>query len=191
MNSDNYFYFELKNDVERKIIERELPFNTNIMTMFKELTIEQKTFYLEHPTASILEVKNCELIVPPAPTLEEVKQNKIYDIEEYDISSNVNGFYLNDNLVWLDKATRVGLVNTLNSAELIGRTEVNIWFSGMYVTLPIVQARQLLATLEIYATDCYNTTEQHKVNVNNLETIEAVDAYDHTANYPERPVFNL
>lgn len=190
MNEENYFYFEMKNGIEKRIVEREIPFNTSIMTMFKELTNEQKSFYISNPAANMFEVKNCKLN-RPTDTLEAHKSNKINEIEMYDISDNVNGFYLNNNLVWLDKATRVGLVNTLNSAELVGRTEINIWFSGVYVTLPITQARQLLARLELYATDCYNTTEQHKVNVNNLETIEAVDAYDHTANYPGRLVFNL
>lgn len=190
MNQNNYFYFETKNGIEKKIIERTIPFNTNIMLMFKELTDKQKSFYFENPGASVMEVKNCELYTPED-TLEMHKINKIVEIEMYDVSDNVNGFYLNNNLVWLDKSTRVGLVNTLNSAEIIGRTEVNIWFSGMYITLPIEQARLLLATLEIYATDCYNTTEQHKVNVNNLDTIAAVDEYDYTTNYPEKPVFNL
>lgn len=130
-------------------------------------------------------------VVEPVDDLEYHKRQKIHDIEVYDISENVNGFFLGDTLLWLDKDTRTGLVNTLNSAAIVGREQVNIWFSGLYITLHIDEARQLLAALEIYATDCYNVTAMHKVQVNALETIEEVDNFDVTADYPERLVFNM
>ena len=130
-------------------------------------------------------------LVQPEDSLEYHKRLKIREIDVYDISENVNGFFLGDNLLWLDKDTRTGLVNTLNSAAIVGREQVNIWFSGLYITLHIDEARQLLAALEIYATDCYNVTAQHKVQVNNFETIEEVDGFDVTADYPERLVFNI
>lgn len=130
-------------------------------------------------------------IVSTDDTLEAHKRNKLREIDVYDISENVNGFFLGDTLLWLDKDTRTGLVNTLNSAVIVGRENVNIWFSGLYITLNIDEARQMLAALEIYATDCYNVTAQHKVQVNALETIEEVDAFDVSADYPQRPVFNI
>lgn len=130
-------------------------------------------------------------VVEPVDNLESHKRQKIHEIEVYDISESVNGFFLGDTLLWLDKDTRTGLVNTLNSAAIVGREQVNIWFSGLYITLNIEEARQLLAALEIYATDCYNVTAMHKVQVNELETIEEVDNFDVTADYPERLVFTL
>lgn len=132
-----------------------------------------------------------DAVVDPVDDLEYHKRMKIHDIEVYDISENVNGFFLGDTLLWLDKDTRTGLVNTLNSAAIVGREQVNIWFSGLYITLHIDEARQLLAALEIYATDCYNVTAMHKVQVNALDTIEEVDNFDVTADYPERLAFNL
>ena len=131
-----------------------------------------------------------DAVVDPVDDLEYHKRQKIHEIEVYDISENVNGFFLGDTLLWLDKDTRTGLVNTLNSAAIVGREQVNIWFSGLYITLQIDEARQLLAALEIYATDCYNVTALHKVQVNELETIEDVDSFDVTADYPERLHFN-
>lgn len=125
-----------------------------------------------------------------ADNLETHKKEKLREIDVYDTSSNVNGFFYNGNLLWLDKDTRTGLVNTLNSADIVGREHINIWFSGLYITLDTVTARQMLAALEIYATDCYNVTAQHKVAVNALNTIEDVDAFDITADYPQRLVFN-
>lgn len=132
-----------------------------------------------------------DTVVEPVDDLEYHKRQKIHEIEVYDISENVNGFFLGDTLLWLDKDTRTGLVNTLNSAAIVGREQVNIWFSGLYITLHIDEARQLLAALEIYATDCYNVTAMHKVQVNALETIEEVDNFDVTTDYPERLIFNI
>ena len=296
-----YYYFKKRNGIRISIMDFPYEVNTNLNPSFEAFTQKQVDFYLEHPTASVMEVYNCELIppyVPPVKPLEEIKaeakaeldkcsretlgkavdvlgfcdaiagtvysnsrgiesiytdseifstadefltkgkllrdgvkfafeeidyaeteeevneimdytkdyfdfviqpvddlekhkRDKIREIEVYDISENVNGFFFNGALLWLDKDTRTGLVNTLNSAVIVGREVINIWFSGMYITLHIEEARQMLAALEIYATDCYNVTAQHKVDVMALETIEAVDAYDVTAGYPQRPEFNM
>lgn len=130
-------------------------------------------------------------VVDTDDTLETHKRNKLREIDVYDISENVNGFFLGDTLLWLDKDTRTGLVNTLNSAVIVGRENVNIWFSGLYITLHIEEARQMLAALEIYATDCYNVTAMHKMQVNAMDDIESVDSFDVTADYPQRLVFNI
>lgn len=123
--------------------------------------------------------------------LESHKRAKLREIDCYDVSEYVNGFFLNGTLMWLDKASRSGLVNTLHSSTLAGRETINIWFKGIYIALPINQAEQLLASLELYATDCYNVTAQHKVIVSELQTIEEVDKFDVTLGYPNRLEFNL
>ena len=136
--------------------------------------------------------------VPNEPTQEEqepvdelalAKAAKIRNIDAYDMSPNVNGFRLNGNLMWLDRETRASLRNTIESASLLGRTELDIWFGDVYITLPLNDARMMLAALEMYATDCYNVTSQHRVQVRALETVEAVEAFDVTAGYPQMPEF--
>ena len=49
--------------------------------------------------------------------LEAVKNRKLAEIDEYDTSDNVNVLYLNGMKVWLDKDTRVGLMNSTNIAK--------------------------------------------------------------------------
>ena len=71
----------------------------------------------------------------------------------------------------------------------MGRNELNIWYNELNITLNIEQAEYLLAALEVYATDCYNVTAQHKVFVNSLETVEEVLEFDVTQDYPERLSF--
>ena len=119
------------------------------------------------------------------------KRVKIAEIMAYDISDNVNVFELNGMTAWLDKATRVGLQNSLHIEQQAGRTETALYLNGVELVLPITTALELLDTLELYALDCYRTTEAHKAAVNASDNIEYVNGYDITADYPEHPVFNI
>ena len=48
------------------------------------------------------------------------KKAKIAEISAYDTSDKVNGFILNGQIVWLDKATRVGLMNSTTIERDLG-----------------------------------------------------------------------
>ena len=56
-----------------------------------------------------------------ADVLNSAKASVLADIEAYDTSSAVNGFILNGQRVWLDKATRVGLMNSTTIAKAMGQ----------------------------------------------------------------------
>lgn len=190
-----HHYFVLKSKKEQipiKIQTTGREINTDIMWAYVEFTPYQYEYYEEHPNAPLWELWNCENAQEEHErTIEEARNDKIIEIINYDTSDNVNGFFLGEHLVWLDKESRSCLMNTLNSADIIGREQINIWFSGMYVPLTISTARQMLAALEIYATDCYNVTETHKVQVSQMEDISEIEEFDITADYPQRLVFNI
>lgn len=123
-------------------------------------------------------------------SVEKHRTRKLIDIDVYDNSDHVNGFYYNGMFMWLDKSTRVGLVNTLNSADELGRETVNIWYNNQVcLELDVESARMLLAAIELYATDCYNVTASHKKSVSEMDNIEEIDAFDITAGYP--PMLHL
>lgn len=124
--------------------------------------------------------------VVPEPTLDEIKKRKIDEITAHDTSSAVNSFMLDGESVWLDKDTRVGLMNSTNIQKASGQLTTTLWFGGKSYTLPCDTAIQMLSALELYALKCYNVTAQHKVNVEALETKEEVEAYDYTTEYPEK-----
>lgn len=132
-----------------------------------------------------------EPVEPEPTTIEGRKILKQMQIDEYDQSSNVNGFYLGGQLMWLDRETRASLRNTIESFSLIGRSELDIWYGTTRITLDLNTARQLLAILEVYATDCYNVTIQHKIAVENMTDIDDVINFDITADYPAMPNFPL
>ena len=119
------------------------------------------------------------------------KQHKINDIIKYDSSSEVNGFYLNDELVWLSKDMRVGLVNSTTIEKNAGIQETTLWFNGHSLVISVDKVLEILAALEIYAKKCYNKTQEHIAEVNYLEDVKGVDSYDYTVGYPEKLHFNV
>lgn len=107
------------------------------------------------------------------------------EIEKLDTSSAVNGFMLNGQRVWLDKATRVGLMNSTSIAKAMGQPTTTLWLGDMKLVVECDKAIQLLSALEMYALECFNVTAAHKKAVAELNTVESVLAYDYTAGYPE------
>ena len=119
-------------------------------------------------------------------TLEEAKEMLLAEIDAYDKSSAVNGFALNGAVVWLDKATRVGLMNSTSIAKGMGQATTTLWFGGMKIVVNCDKAIGLLSALEMYALDCFNVTAAHKKAVAELNTVEEVLGYDYTKGYPEQ-----
>lgn len=118
-------------------------------------------------------------------TIEKAKEKLIAEITAYDTSSSVNGFMLNGLLVWLDKATRVGLMNSTTIAKAAGQETTTLWLGGLKLVVDCDKAIRLLSALEMYALECFNVTASHKQAVSQLTTIEEVEAYDYKAGYPK------
>ena len=117
--------------------------------------------------------------------LKQAKVDKIAEIAAYDTSDKVNGFILNGLLVWLDKATRVGLMNSTTIAKAAGKQTTTLWLGGLKLVVDCDKAIQLLSALEMYALDCFNVTASHKQAVSELTTIEEVEAYNYKSGYPK------
>ena len=118
--------------------------------------------------------------------LKQAKVEKIAEITAYDTSDKVNGFVLNGLLVWLDKATRVGLMNSTTIAKAAGQQTTTLWLGDVKLEVDCDKAIQLLSALEMYALECFNVTAAHKAAVTDLKTIKEVEAFDVTADYPKQ-----
>ena len=123
--------------------------------------------------------------------LKQAKVNKIAEIAAYDTSDKVNGFILNGQIVWLDKATRVGLMNSTTIERDLGQETTELWLGEHNLIIKCDLAIQLLQQLEVYALKCFNVTATHKKEVNNLSTIEEINSYDITKDYPDKLVINI
>ena len=130
---------------------------------------------------------------PPSyePTLGEVMERKIEEINEYDVSENVNSFTLNGVQGWIDRNTRVALLHAVDVVEQNGGTNYTVWFNEAPMELPISVIKQFLNALEMYAISAFNVTNRHIMRVRQLETIEEVESYDYTRGYPEKVVVDI
>lgn len=123
--------------------------------------------------------------------IESWKRIRAAQIQGYDSSQYVNSFYLGPTPMWLDKATRVGLVNSLNAEKAAGRTHTALWAGTTKIELPIDVGLNLLNELELYALDCFGVTASHLSAIETSQSIEELRAFDITADYPAPPKFEL
>lgn len=116
-----------------------------------------------------------------------VKESLIKQIIAYDVSDNVNIFYLQGNAMWLSDVKRTSLIKSTNIRKLQGVTTTVLWDdNNNKYDIPVDMAISMLNTLEMYALDCYNQTAQHKKNVEELTTLEEALTYDYTTGYPQK-----
>lgn len=160
------------------------------------LSSEQITFHEENPIASVKEVWDMELTPPYVRTLEDAKNEKIQEINDYDISDVVNGFDIerNEEIIassWLTPTERANYRSSIDAAELVGLTELSLYIGEMPATLPVQTAKLMLAQIQLYADQCFIVTKQHIASVEALDSIADVDAYDVSVGYPDRLVFTL
>ena len=131
--------------------------------------------------------------VEPAPTpeqlLERAKATKIAELEVYDQSDAVDSFTINGQSMWLTVEERQQIATQISANEAVGRDNMTRWFGGHSFTFPLATWKQMLVALEVYAGDAINVTEAHKAAIEALATIEDVEAYDFTANYPTKLSF--
>lgn len=157
------------------------------------VTIGNSTVW--NPTEDQLIEAGYREYVKPEPTLEElivkVKAEKIAAIEEYDVSSDVNEFTLNGVAMWCNDAERTKLAKRFDTDEEDGFSTTKLIYDNVVYVLPIAQARVMLHSLESYARDCFDKTNEHKLNVANLTTLEEIENYDYTKGYPTKLVFNI
>lgn len=121
-----------------------------------------------------------------AAVLEAAKTLMLAYITAYDSSTAVNAFELNGMQVWLDKATRVGLMNSTTIAKSMGQETTTLWLGSYQLEVDCDKAIQLLSALEMYALECFNVTAAHKKAVSSIESIEDILTYDYTAGYPDK-----
>ena len=155
--------------------------------------IDEHTVFSGIPTEELLIEWGFEPYTPPVPerTLEVAKSEKIAEITAYDTSEAVNSFTLGNATMWISRDDRISLMNSTTILKNAGEEETTLWYGGQKYTLPCDTLIQMLSALEVYALQCYDVTEEHKAAVNALTTIEEVDAYDYTTDYPEKLSFSV
>lgn len=117
--------------------------------------------------------------------VEAWKSIRKIQVQGYDNSEKVNIFYFDGFALWLDKATRVGLVNSITIEKKAKRNSTCLWFGSYNVQVNVDVALDILSQLELYAHECYNVTALHLVQIDKCDTVEKLMAFDIGADYPE------
>lgn len=121
--------------------------------------------------------------------IEELREKKIEEIEEYDKSEEVNSFTYNGINGWIDSPTRTAYSASIQNAELLGETSIDLLFSNTVLTLDIETAKVVLAKISRYADKCWMVTQKHLSEVKSFKTSKGITDFDVTKDYPEKLVF--
>lgn len=160
LDIEKYYYFKIRNGSPYDIKESIIHINTAINRLYQEMTTEQKEFYLENPTATVMEVWNCELTppyVPPTPDVQEYAEQKVKDLKEACYGSIT--------------------ITSLEFAMAIDKVE-NITASSYY---DITTARQVLTDFRNQSKHAMQVFDTYSVQIEAASTIEAVDTLYNTA----------
>ncbi len=122
-------------------------------------------------------------------TLQWMKEQMKRTIIRFDASSSINNFTVGGVNMWLDKITRTGLLLRFQAEKAVGKIETVLWHEDMQFSLPIDNAIQMLYAIELYASATYNKTAEHLANINKLESVDALIAYDYKVGYPTQLEF--
>lgn len=175
-NSDNEKY--------QSITERLVLPSNDIVGFLEAVSSEHLAMATNEEVLSIMKYFHAE------GNLSDWKALRKKQIQGYDCSNNVNIFYFNDIAIWLDKATRVGLANSINIEKNAGRDVTSLWFETHNIVVNVDIALSILAQVELYALDCYNITAQHQLSITEAESIDFLRDFIISAGYPKQLRFS-
>ena len=155
------------------------------------LSEEQAQFHEEHPGVSVKEVLDMELIpiLVPEPTLEDVKNEKLEQLYEYDSSNSVNSFIVNGIEGWFTAAERANFRASIDSANLLNIDTLSFFVGDLEITISTELAATFLAQIQHYADECFMVTKRHEIAIKALNTIEEITNYNFGDGYPSKLVF--
>ena len=122
---------------------------------------------------------------PHERTVEDAKKEKLAALKNYDSSAAVNSFSLSGQSMWISPEDRANYILTLQGAKRLGVNYVS--FLGQ--TIPVDNALAMLDAVNLYAMQCVGVTDLHRNNINSFQTIEEIDGYNFTINYPQKLIF--
>ena len=131
-----------------------VPINTTINRSYVTMTEEQKAFYLENQTATVMEVWYCQLTqpyVPPTPDVQEYAKEKVKELE----------------------AACYGSVSVTSLEYAMAMDKTQNITAASYFTLQ--QATQVIKDFRSQSKHAMQVLYTYKTQIEAAQTIEAVD----------------
>ena len=139
-----------------------------------------------NPTEETLSEYGYVKVEVPENKLQQAIDAKVAEIKAYDNSEAVNSFSLNGMSAWICREDRIGTRRAIELDIENGKTESEIWLNGFKLVVNSQLALKLLDAVGHYAYQAYNVTQAHMFTVKQLASVEEVEKYDHTTNYPQK-----
>lgn len=162
---------------------------------FKELIDSPVEFDANYQTYTVSYIEDEDTITKQYSitylSIETLKEVKLKELADYDISEDINGFILNDKTAWFDKENRAALSTSIESASLLGESTITFVVNDKEFSIDIPTAKQMLAAVQRYADKCFLITEAHKREIKGLTEAESIINYDVTTGYPTKVTFTL
>jgi len=110
---------------------------------------------------------------------------------DYANSMEIKNYIINNVDGWEDSESRLSIRQSAADKQNKGISEYVLYHGGVGFTMSVDKIEEIMSLVEIYASDCYNITEQHKKTINELSTIDDVENYNYKSNYPGILTFSL
>lgn len=173
-----------------KIINGEL-----IVRKKKNIVVYKNNKQIINPTEDHIAEDGWQLYVEntntPENTLSIAINNLIDNIQQYDKSSNVEQFYINNIPLWLDRDERVILQRRFEIESKNNITTSVLWKDDNRFQIDIDMGMHILDQLELYAIKCFDVTHIHLNNAKQLKSLDEVNSYDFKSQYPDKLQFTI
>lgn len=160
-----YYYFKKKlNGSLDKIKVEPFEINTTINRLYVEMTAEQKAFYLEHPTASVMEVWICQLTppyVPPTPDVSEYAAMRAKELKEV--------CYLSVTVTALEYAAAEDKVNNVLADSYYSLTEANRVLADFRI-----QSKKAMTVINTYTSRILAASTVEEIDTIYNQAVEAL-----------------
>nr|DAK52723.1 MAG TPA: hypothetical protein [Caudoviricetes sp.] len=142
--------------------------------------------FIINPTEETLSECGYTKVEIPEDKLKDAIEAKVTEILAYNDSNAVNEFTLDGAPTWVDLEKRLPIHRDIVLDIEKGKEESTIWLNGHKMVLNSQLALKLINAIESYAYEAHNATQTHLFNVRGLKSVEAVEKYDYTVNYPQK-----
>lgn len=161
-------------------------YGLNLIREKYEITVYENKQLIHNPSEELLEKHGWLIYAKDDQELLKLHKNEIIkQINKYDKSSQINSFTIDGMQIWFDKSTRVSLMLRLQAEKQLEKNNTCIWYKEHSFEMPVDKAIELLYQLEVYASECYDATQKHIVNVQSLDNVEDVKNYNYKTDYPK------
>jgi hypothetical protein len=122
----------------------------------------------------------------PVELSKEYAVSMAYNYGEY----GVNTFQVNGVNTWLDKNTRAGINNAIETLKRQNKDTYTLILEAMH-TMALSDAQKLMDSIEAYAYQSKIQCEKHVAAIKALNELKDILNYDYTSEYPDKLVFEL